>query len=43
MAVLEEPTVAEKTVTLQGFFYIADRTFYVGEVSVATETVKEIR
>ena len=43
MAVLEEPTVAGKTVTLQGFLYIADRNFYVGDVSVAAETAKETR
>ena len=43
MAVLEEPTVVGKTVTLQGFLYIADRNFYVGDVSVAAETVKETR
>ena len=41
MALLEEPTVAGKTVTLQGFLYIADRNFYVGDVSVAAETAKE--
>jgi len=43
MAVLEEPSVAGKTITLQGFLYIADRNFYVGDVSVAAETVKETR
>ena len=43
MALLEEPTVAGKTVTLQGFLYIADRNFYVGDVSVAAETAKETR
>jgi hypothetical protein len=43
LAVLEQPTVAGKTVTLQGFLYIADRNFYVGDVSVAAETVKETR
>jgi len=43
MAVLEEPTVAGKTVTLQGFLYIADRNFYVGNVSVAEETAQEAR
>ena len=41
MAVLEQPTVAGKTVTLQGFLYVADRNFYVGDVSVATTTAKE--
>ncbi len=35
MAVLEQPTVAGKTVTLQGFLYLADRNFYVGDVNVA--------
>jgi len=35
MAVLEEPTVVGKTITLEGFLYIADRNFYVGDVSVA--------
>jgi len=43
MALLEQPTVAGKTVTLQGFLYIADRNFYVGAVSVAAETAKETR
>ena len=43
MAVLEQPTVAGKTITLQGFLYIADRNFYVGEVSVAAETAQETR
>ena len=43
MAVLEEPTVAGKTVTLQGFLYIADRNFYVGDVSVAPQTAQERR
>ena len=43
MALLEEPTVAGKTVTLQGFLYIADRNFYVGNVSVAEETAQEAR
>ena len=43
MALLEEPTVAGKTVTLQGFLYIADRNFYVGDVSVAAETAQETR
>ena len=40
MAVLEQPTVAGKTVTLQGFLYIADRNFYVGDVSVAAATAQ---
>ena len=43
LAVLEQPTVAGKTVTLQGFLYIADRNFYVGDVKVAAETAKETR
>jgi hypothetical protein len=43
MAVLAEPSVAGKTVTLQGFLYIAERNFYVGEVSVATGTAQETR
>jgi hypothetical protein len=43
MAMLEQPTVAGKTVTLQGFLYIADRNFYVGDVSVAATTAKEAR
>lgn len=43
MALLEEPTVAGKTVTLQGFLYIADRNFYVGNVNVAAEAAKETR
>jgi hypothetical protein len=34
MALLEEPSVVGKPVTLQGFLYISDRTFYVGDVSV---------
>ena len=43
MALLEQPTAAGKTVTLQGFLYIADRNFYVGDVNVAAETAKETR
>ena len=43
MAVLEQPTVAGETVTLQGFLYIADRNFYVGDVSVAATTAQETR
>ena len=35
IAVLEQPTVAGKTVTLEGFLYLADRNFYVGDVHVA--------
>ena len=42
-ALLEEPSVAGKMITLQGFLYIADRNFYVGDVNVAAETVKETR
>jgi len=40
MALLEQPTVAGKTVTLQGFLYIAERNFYVGDVSVAATTAQ---
>ena len=40
LAVLEQPTVVGKTVTLQGFLYIADRNFYVGDVSVAATTAQ---
>ena len=40
MALLEQPTVAGKAVTLQGFLYIADRNFYVGDVNVAAETAQ---
>ena len=40
MALLEQPTVAGKTVTLQGFLYIADRNFYVGDVNVAATTAQ---
>ena len=43
MALLEEPSVVGKPVTLQGFLYIADRTFYVGDVSVAGQTAQETR
>jgi hypothetical protein len=43
MAALAEPSVAGKTVTLQGFLYIADRNFYVGNVSVAAQTAQETR
>jgi len=43
MAALEEPSVVGKTVTLQGFLYIADRNFYVGDVSVAAQTAQETR
>jgi hypothetical protein len=43
LAVLEQPTVAGKTVTLQGFLYIADRNFYVGDINVAATTAKETR
>jgi hypothetical protein len=42
-ALLEEPTLTGKTVTLQGFLYLADRTFFVGEVSVAAQTAQETR
>ena len=43
MAELEEPSVVGKTVTLQGFLYIADRNFYVGIMSVAAQTALENR
>ena len=43
MAALEEPRVVGKTVTLQGFLYIADRNFYVGIMSVAAQTALENR
>ena len=43
MAELAEPSVVGKTVTLQGFLYIADRNFYVGDVSVAAQTAQEAR
>ena len=38
MALLAQPTVAGKTVTLQGFLYLAERNFYVGDVNVAATT-----
>ena len=41
MALLEQPTVKGTTVTLQGFLYLADRNFYVKDVSVAAETDRE--
>ena len=40
MALLAQPTVAGKTVTLQGFLYLAERNFYVGDVSVAATTAQ---
>jgi hypothetical protein len=43
IAVLEDPSVVGKPVTLQGFLYLADRTFYVGDVSVAGQTAQETR
>jgi hypothetical protein len=43
IAVLEEPTVVGKAVTLQGFLYLAERNFYVGGVSVAAEAAQETR
>jgi len=43
MALLADPGVVGKTVTLQGFLYIADRNFYVGDVSVAGQTAQETR
>jgi hypothetical protein len=41
MAVLTQPEAVGKLVSLQGFLYIADRNFYVAEVDVAGETVKQ--
>lgn len=43
MAVLKQPTVVGKAVTLQGFLSLAERTLYVGGVSVAAEAAKEAR
>jgi len=43
MAVLADPSVTGKPVALQGFLYLADRTFYVGDVSVAAQTAQETR
>jgi hypothetical protein len=43
MALLRQPDVVGRPVTLQGFLYLADRTFYVGGVSVAAEAAKEAR
>ena len=43
IALLEEPSVVGKPMTLQGFLYISDRTFYVGDVSVAGQTAQETR
>jgi hypothetical protein len=43
MAMLKQPTIAGKVVTLQGFLYIADRNFYVGGVNVAAEAATETR
>jgi len=43
MAELADPGVAGKPVTLQGFLYIADRNFYVGEVHIAAQTSQETR
>jgi len=41
MALLEQPTVKGTTITLQGFLYLADRNFYVKDVSMAAETDRE--
>ena len=41
MALLEQPTVRGTTITLQGFLYLADRNFYVKDVSVAAQTDRE--
>jgi len=43
MAVLADPSVTGKPVILQGFLYLADRTFFVGEVSVAAQSAQETR
>jgi hypothetical protein len=37
LAPLENPEVAGKPVTLEGFLYIGDRTFYVASVNVAAD------
>jgi len=41
MAVLTQPEVLGKPVSLQGFLYIDDRNFYVADVDVAGEIVKQ--
>jgi len=43
LAVLTQPDVVGKAVTLQGFLYLADHNFYVGGVSVAAEAAQEAR
>ena len=41
MAVLTQPDVLGKPVSLQGFLYVDDRNFYVAEVNVAGEAAKQ--
>jgi len=43
MTLLEQPTERGTTITLQGFLYLADRNFYVRDVSVAAATAQEIQ
>jgi len=43
IALLEEPSVVGKQVTLQGFLYIADRTFYVGNVNVVGQAAQVLQ
>jgi hypothetical protein len=43
MTLLEQPTERGTTITLQGFLYLAERNFYVRDVSVAEETAQEIQ
>ena len=43
VAVLEDSSVVGKTIALQGFRYIAERNFHVGDVSVAGQTAQETR
>jgi len=41
MALLAQPDIVGKPVSLQGFLYIDDRDFYVAEVNVATATANQ--
>ncbi|MBI3797275.1 MAG: hypothetical protein HY268_09965 [Deltaproteobacteria bacterium] len=41
MALLAQPDIVGKPVSLQGFLYIDDRDFYVAEINVATETANQ--
>ena len=41
MAVLTQPDVLGKPVSLQGFLYVDDRNFYVAEVNIAGEVAKQ--